>query len=615
MKKYLRSALKRLKRAAIPGLIAAALGCGATLALLSNRSIRNKVYPPRLGPALPGVESLVVRRGLIAKRDDAVQRGDLVAAARVHGVFASESVRRARAVYDAWMPLRDADTTLFPESVDKAQWNYRNVAADFFCFQLHVGMYTQAACRDLLFETLAHEADLGDSNLPPLPRWVDDGSVVLFSSEHPTFGGRGPIFGASEYVKDGLMSLYEATGDARVYRRMVEVTDAIIAHSNHRTRFGPIPSGNPELNGEMLQSLARIARLESDARYAEMLQRIADAVIEMMLPANRGLPCRSFDYSSGTVQDSEVSLRDHGNELLPGLAEAFAFAVDYSHEEPWRERAERWVAPLAAMFEAILREGVREDGLLVSSFDAQSLKFLSGGPNDNWGYIAAGALLFADRAEWSELLPPDRVQAIRESVRSMSHAVAATDRLSWEGVSHDGYADSLESAMLVAAHDVDAAKVLAPWIDDQMGVMFAMQRPDGFISGGYLDGNFMRTALMYADMRSGGWVLDPWDEHTSVGLATHDGRAVLYVTGKPGVTYTLRHRSAERGFRDVFNRPAPRLNSWPDWADPNAFAAEAKGHEEPQTTEVFGDIRVTVPSSGWISLVANGDTDARGSAD
>lgn len=588
-----------LKRAAMPALLVGALGFGGALALLNSPGFRAELFGEEPEPEMPGPESLALRRGLLALRDEAAARDDLATVARTHARLVSEATLRADAVYDAWMPLRNPDTTLFPQSTEKSQWNYRNVAADFFCFQLHTGLYTQSEDVDLLFDTLEREASLGDKGELPLPRWVGDGSVVLGSSEHPTFGSRGPLFGASEYVKDGLLSLYEATGDRRVYDRMLRVVDAIIAHSRHATRFGAIPSESSEVNGEMLQTLARIARVESDPRYADMLGRIADAATEIMLPANYGMPAHTFNYESGEAGKAKVPLRDHGNEIIPGLAEAFAYAVDHAGDEAWRARAERWAEPLARMFEGVLRAGVREDGLPINALNARTLEVLDPGVNDNWGYVSVGALLFAERAETSGLLAPDRCEAIRESVRALARAVATTDRMHWEGAEHDGFADSIESAMLIASHDAQASDMLSAWIDDQIGVMFAMQRPSGFVSGGYLDGNFMRTALMYADKRSGGWVLHPWDESTSVGHASDDdGRSVLVVTGRPGATYTLAHRATGQGFRGVFQRPTPRLNAWPVWTDPGAKVEGATQTDPPPPGGEDALRQVTIPAGG-----------------
>ncbi len=520
---------------------------------------------------LPGVERQVLRRELIGLRNEFARRGDLAAVAEIHAALAREAVLSARAVYDAWMPIRNPDTKLFPQSNSRSQWNYRNTAADFFPFQWHTAIYTDAADLSLLHETLAAEA--GNSGGLPLPRCVHSGRVIWWSTESPIpfFQKRGRVFGASEYVKDGLLSLYEGTADAHAYARMIELLDVILEKAEHDSPYGRIPSDLSEVNGEMLQTLTRVARVEPAARYEEILARIADAAVSAMLPANYGMPCAQFDYAEGVAESTEVPLRDHGNEIIPGLAEAFAFAVDHMAEERWRERAERWVGPLATMFEGCLTAGLRPDGLMASSFDARTGELLDERPNDNWGYVAVGVRLFAARAEEAGLLSPAHAKVLRTAVRELAESTARTDGLAWEGASHDGYADTIESALLVADRNPQNSRLLLDWVDDQMGLLLGKQQPSGFVSAGYLDGNFMRTALMYADLRSGSWMLKPWDPAVAAGYASDGERGVLSLSGRPGATYTLLHRGDQRGFPGAFAKPTPRLNAWPDWSEPAAM--------------------------------------------
>ncbi len=62
--------------------------------------------------------------------------------------------------------------------------------------------------------------------------------------------------------------------------------------------------------------------------------------------------------------------------------------------------------------------------------------------------------------------------------------------------SFDGYADAIESAIyLVSREPVPEA---FDWIDSEMDVMLRMQRADGHIEDWYGEGNFNRTALLYA---------------------------------------------------------------------------------------------------------------------
>ena len=81
--------------------------------------------------------------------------------------------------------------------------------------------------------------------------------------------------------------------------------------------------------------------------------------------------------------------------------------------------------------------------------------------------------------------------------------------------SFDGYADSIESALyLVAREPVPEA---LDWIESEMQVMLDMQRPDGHIEYWYGEGNFNRTAMLYALMQSRGVRPAQWQPGLRVG--------------------------------------------------------------------------------------------------
>ena len=65
------------------------------------------------------------------------------------------------------------------------------------------------------------------------------------------------IFGSSEYVKDGLLSLTEWLGASPWSDRMIEILDAMWENAPFETEFGTIVSDDVEVIGEMLQTLSR----------------------------------------------------------------------------------------------------------------------------------------------------------------------------------------------------------------------------------------------------------------------------------------------------------------------------------------------------------------------
>ncbi len=175
------------------------------------------------------------------------------------------------------------------------------------------------------------------------------------------------LFGSSEYAKDGLLSVYERhgggligprpAGDRRRGRRRVAAAIEV------RTD----PRRGAEINGNLLQLCGRLAYAENRPAYAEFAARIADAMIVQAMAANGGLPPKFYDYENDKVIDETLKLKDHGNEAVLGLAEAYATAVDRKAEPAWGEQADRWDEPLAKMFEIILAHGVNDDGLLVAT--------------------------------------------------------------------------------------------------------------------------------------------------------------------------------------------------------------------------------------------------------
>ena len=127
----------------------------------------------------------------------------------------------------------------------------------------------------------------------------------------------------------------------------------------------------------------------------------------------------------------------------------------------------------------------------------------------------------------------------------------------------DGFADTIEGALYLLAFLDDPAA--ADWVDEEAGRLLAYGRPDGFATRMYLDGNFARTMLLYAQWKAAGILLGPWRSDVRVG-AERDGvgwriavqadapwRGVLRFDGP-------RHRETLH-----LSENYPRLNAWPEW--------------------------------------------------
>lgn len=530
-----------------------------------------KAPPGQVWPK-PTVPSLDGRAALIERRLSARAAGDLVGEATANAELAADAIARAMAVHDAWMFRRHPETKLFPQSPERAEFTYRNVGADFFCFQLLIAMYTGRDTIGALKESLASERALcGPGALCGAIDWKTGERLPR------SFNAR--VFSTSEYIKDGLISLYDREGDADVMARMVELADAIVRSSREKSRFGPIPSRDSEVNGDVLQALSRLAFAADNPKYADLAGRLGDAVVGQMLRHTGGVPVKRYNYASDTHPRDVVQIRDHGNETAVGLSEVYALAVAKSAEPIWARRAGRWAAPIAKMYRTILTKGVNKDGLLVNQIDDRTLEPIDSGACDNWGYMFSGAILFTQAAEQHGKVPEWQIESILAAVDRISLAVTKTDNLPWEGTHQDGFADTIESAIYVAAQRPGIRRQLLDWCDTQITHLFRFQRPDGFVSDDYLDGNFIRTAMLYAEMRSGGFRLYPWKAGAGVGLAGAEGAEPVLVVRAGPDGFRGRLLADHRRHRDYMRLPWdwPLLNSWPEWAGTDEPVPPATG--------------------------------------
>jgi hypothetical protein len=150
-------------------------------------------------------------------------------------------------------------------------------------------------------------------------------------------------------------------------------------------------------------------------------------------------------------------------------------------------------------------------------------------------------------------------------VERAMRAVTTKHSIDWEGDRADGYADTIESMLyLLPWFDLPEAHY---WVDDEIEVMFLKQRSDGFVEGWFLDGNFVRTALMYAQYKTQGLSLDPWLESVRVGAAFDRDSDMLYVYVAAQEDWQGDLRFDTPRHRTIWNLPVeyPRVNGAPQW--------------------------------------------------
>ena len=316
---------------------------------------------------------------------------------------------------------------------------------------------------------------------------------------------------------------------------MTGLVDDIWKNARIETPFGRIPTLNVEVNGDLLQAGARLYWFTGREKYLDWTLRLGDY---FLLGTNH--PTRDLE---------RLRLRDHGCEVINGLAELYVAA---KHARP--EKAAQYRQPIHEMFDRILDSGRNGHGMLYDWFNPKTGAH-SQGLCDTWGYDFDGFYTV-------HLL--DRVPAYREAARkAMEHLEDSYSGYDWENGSADGYADSIEGAInLLNREPIPSA---ARWVDTEMRVMWAMQKPDGVIEGWHGDGNFARTSIMYALWKTQGVHVEPWRADLHVGAVMDNGRLLVSITAdKPWKGRLLFDHPRHR---DNLHLPMdyPRINQFPEW--------------------------------------------------
>ena len=405
--------------------------------------------------------------------------------AEANGVQVEDVFRRTRRMMHAWLAYADPRTLLLPDVLPGFKrgpqglhvYRPHNSGADNYPYLVATAWFTdRPVFEGRLREMLRSEIRYTNAS---------DGIPADLNLET---GALGPpsLFGAAEYAKDGLLAITELLGRTPWFYRMADMTADLMRHAPVASDFGPLPDAGAELNGDALQSLVRLAAMTGDPRYLEWARRIGDAYVREILPRNHGLPGYTWDFTTHEGPD-RMRLRDHGNEIVVGLQLLHAL-----ESERGGERGASYREPLATMLDRILASA-NPDGLLFDEIRASDLAPLSQQLSDNWGYVY-GAVYTHYMVTGDE--------RYREAVRRVLRALPRYRGHDWERGSQDGYADAIESALyLVAREPVPEA---LDWIESETQRLVAFQQEDGTIERWYGDGNWSRTLLLYAMMKTQG---------------------------------------------------------------------------------------------------------------
>jgi hypothetical protein len=318
-----------------------------------------------------------------------------------------------------------------------------------------------------------------------------------------------------------------------------------------------LPATDHEVAGDLLQGLSRAYWMTENERYRQAVFQIADYFLLHRLPTDQ----------------ERLQLDDHGCEVIGGLAEAYFLAA---HTDP--PRREKWQPAMHRMLDRILEVARDDCGFFYNLVNPKAGKVLNKDLTDNWGYDYNAFLAVAQL---------DNVERYRDAVRFVLSNLPKRRDYLWENGIADGYADSIEGGLnllnrMPLAEGFD-------WVEHSVAIMLKKQRPDGIIEGWHGDGNYARTALMYALWKTQGTHVQPWRRDLAFG-ATTAADGTLYFALRADWPWAGRLLCDVPRHRLQLHMPAdyPRLNQFPEWftVEPDArytVTAAGKPLEKPVT--------------------------------
>jgi hypothetical protein len=478
------------------------------------------------------------------------QQEDKFQQARESGRRFEQMASAAQRLLKAWLVHADARTSLLPDLLPGERglkpgqprvYTPHNSGADLYPYLILTAYLTDPEIyHQKMMEMLRNDVRFTTrAESIPANLNLDNGELGPMS-----------LFGAGEYAKDGLLAVTELLGRTPWFYRMVDMTADMMKHAPVPSAYGNLPSSDSELNGDALQTLVRLAPMTGDRRFLAWARRIGDAYIREVMPGSQGVPCLNWDFKKHTG-DTQLRLRDHGNEMVVGLV--LLFALEHYYDTP---RAVHYRPVLAHMLDRIL-ESANPDGLLYNAVDAKTLQPLDKGLSDNWGYVYGAVYTFYQCTGETKY---------RDAVLKVLRNLPKYRNYDWENGSFDGFADSIEGALYLASRE--PVPEAFDWIESEIGVMAAMQKPSGLIEHWYGEGNFNRTLLLYIFYKSQGCRPDHWVPGLRLGAVRDQHRLYLSLeTTGSAVAWAGRISFDFARHRRVLNydQNYVRLNEFPEW--------------------------------------------------
>ncbi|SEI92798.1 hypothetical protein SAMN05192553_101887 [Cyclobacterium xiamenense] len=462
-----------------------------------------------------------------------------------NGYLAHEGYTRSLSFVNDWLAHADPETGLIPRNLRESAdiWNAQDAAADNYPFMV---MTASILDKSLYEGRLAAILETEKRLTNRLDRLPDTYSFSKKGFDRAEVNKDAIIFGASEYVKDGLLPLTEYIGQTPWSDRMRDILDDIWKNASYETPYGRIPSLNVEVNGELLQVLSRVYWMSGDKKYLEWALRLGDYYL--------------LDEHHPTDDFEILRLRDHGCEIVSGLCELY---LTTAHTDEGKKNA--YQPAIYRMLDRILEVGTNEHGLFYNQINPQTGEILDEGIADTWGYTF--------NAYYSVYLL-DQYEPYREAVIRALENLDQYAYYDWERGSSDGYADAIESALNL--YNREPLPETKAWIDSQTQHMWSLQdsayRPDteayrgnGIIEGWHGDGNFARTTLMYCLWKTQGVTAEPWQPELYLGAVARDSGVLVSLLSEEAWEGKITFDRARH--RHIFQLPLdyPRINQLPEW--------------------------------------------------
>lgn len=466
---------------------------------------------------------------------------------------AQDALIRSNRVLHAYLKRIDPVTGLLPRRGGENTWYVRDSAADLYPFLVLAAYFTDRGVYEremhaILRNEIHYSTRVGSlsDNVLPGGRGFESAEINMDNI----------LFGSCEYIKDGLLPLTELLGTHHGwFARMKGMTDDVIAHAPYRTAYGSIPSLNAEVNGEFLQALARMAFYTHNRRYIDQGMAITRFYFDEVIPKSNGLPAHIWDLATAQPATDRFILTDHGNEIVAGLSEFVLYLKTMKSPE-----AEKYAEALRALVHLLLDVGLNEDGVWVSALSIKDRSVADPRHAHCWGYLFNGvytAYLITGDTRFHD--------ATTRALKSVTDKPTYLDDPGGSGRKYgsNAYSDAIESAIVFLNRMPDPQQFDV--LDTCVARFLARQRDDGIVEDWYGDGNYVRTALMYALMKSQGTWVEPWRHDVMLG-ALREGIGVhVVLTAKEDWSGRLRFDVPrhEQHFHLPLNYP--RLNEWPEW--------------------------------------------------